>query len=231
MSLHEKSKGNPEWVKGRSGNPNGRPKNAKSLKTILKVVPTLADKKRNPVEELIRIADKAEKAEGAFIVVDPGCTSWKVGKIVSSAELEITNNAIPADKKKPQVKVIPGSEGGRELAAKIWQDLLRYCEPQKKAQEVAPEAPRTPEESKAAAEEQARLIKELEDGANGETESSDPSGLAVGSSSVSPEASSEEDLRGNQSQPGTDLRSELLPSNREELHDGDDSDGDSATDA
>lgn len=45
-------KGNPHW-KGKSGNPEGRPK----LGTTLGVKRTLARLKRNPVKELIDLAD------------------------------------------------------------------------------------------------------------------------------------------------------------------------------
>src|SRR5581483_11712457 len=101
MSLDRKPKGNPNWVKGKSGNPSGRTAGVKSLKTLLKVATTLGGLKRHPVEELVRIADRAE---------------------------------------------LSSLDGGKELAAKIWADLLKYCEPQKKAVETAPEKPSTPEE-------------------------------------------------------------------------------------
>lgn len=152
MSLDNKPKGNPNWVPGKSGNPDGRPKGAKSLKGILKVAATLAEKKRHPVEELIRIADHAEN--------------------------------FPAT-------------GGKELAAKIWADLLKYCEPQKKPVETAPEKPTTPEESKKNAEEAMKYLQELENGTSGEnpgSASGHPPRMADGSSSLSPEASSTPDL-------------------------------------
>lgn len=47
------SPGNPGWGKGKSGNPDGRPK----LGSTMGVKRTLAKLKRNPVEELIDLAD------------------------------------------------------------------------------------------------------------------------------------------------------------------------------
>lgn len=46
-------KGNPHWGKGRSGNPEGRPR----LGSTTGVKRTLAKLRRNPVEELVKLAD------------------------------------------------------------------------------------------------------------------------------------------------------------------------------
>lgn len=165
MSLDKKPKGNPNWAPGKSGNPNGRPVGAKSLKSLLKVAATLAEKKRHPVDELIRLADKAEQAASHVIITKSGATSWRVGEIVRKEELASLNAQIK-DGNFAEAKVIPG--GNTELAAKIWADLLKYCEPQKKAIESAPEKPTTPEESKAAADAAMQYLKELEDGQSGE---------------------------------------------------------------
>ncbi len=51
--LNPYRKGNPGWAKGKSGNPDGRPK----LGTTMGVKRTLARMKRNPVEELVLLAD------------------------------------------------------------------------------------------------------------------------------------------------------------------------------
>ncbi len=156
MSLDQKPKGNPNWQKGKSGHPQGRPAGAKNLKTILKVAATLAGKRRHPVEELIRLADKAE---------------------------------FPAD----------GSKPDKELASNIWRELLKYCEPQKKAIEVAPEKPTTPGESLENAQ---KLLEEMEQignaGTNTNTTSSDQTGLASGETSLPTEADSESNLSSDQ---------------------------------
>lgn len=195
MSLDKKPKGNPNWQKGKSGNPDGRPVGAKSLKNILKVAATLSGKNRHPVDELIRIADKAEAASSNVVITKPGCTTWKVGEIVSKTEFSAMCAAVRTGEM-PEAKAIPGT-GGTELAAKIWADLLKYCEPQKKAQEVPPEKPTTPEESKAAADAAMAYLKELEDGSAGENPSSDtgnPPRMAEGASCLSPETSTTSDL-------------------------------------
>lgn len=196
MSLDHKSPGNPNWVKGKSANPNGRPKHGLNLKTLLKVASTLADKKRHPVEELIRIADKAEAASSNVVITKPGCTSWKAGEIVTKIDFAAMCAAVK-NGEMPEAKAIPGV-GGTELAAKIWADLLKYCEPQKKPVEVAPEKPTTPEESKAAAESAMAYLQELENGPAGEntrTESSDQIRLGDGETKVSSEEVPEKDLR------------------------------------
>lgn len=148
MSLDKKPKGNPNWAPGKSGNPHGRPVGAKSIKGILKVAATLADKKRHPVDELIRLADHAELA------------------------------------------------GKNELAADIWRDLLKYCEPQKKAIESLPEKPTTPEES---LENAHKLLEEMESIGNSATHtgatSSDQISLDNGTPEVSPKADPTGDIR------------------------------------
>lgn len=195
MSLDKKGKGNPNWSPGKSGNPNGRPTGAKSLKSILKVAATLFEKKRHPVDELIRIADKAEQAASHVIITKAGSTSWKVGEIVPRDEFTALNAQIK-DGDLAEAKIIPG--GNTELAAKIWADLLKYCEPQKKPVESAPEKSTTPEESKEAAEATLKLLQELENGQSGEnagTESSNSPSLDGGTPKVSTEASSEDNLR------------------------------------
>ncbi len=156
MSLDHKPKGNPAWTKGKSGNPHGRPAGAKNLKSILKVAATLAEKRRHPVDELIRLADKAE---------------------------------FPAD----------GSKPDKELASNIWRDLLKYCEPQKKAIEVAPEKPTTPGESLENAQ---KLLEEMEQignsGTNTSTTSSDTVSLDHGPTDLLTEADSESNLSSDQ---------------------------------
>lgn len=196
MSLDFHPKGNPRWTKGQSGNPAGRPKGGKALKTVLKVAATLSGLKRHPVEELVRIADKVEKAANSLVITKPGATSYKVGEIVSKIDFETAKAMVKGDNK-PEAKPLPG--GDNELAAKIWSDLLQYCEPKKKAQEVAPEKPLTPEESKENAE---KLLEEMERIADGQsntsTESSGQAGLGDGEAQVEAEANSENDLRPDQ---------------------------------
>lgn len=152
MSLDKKSKGNPNWTPGKSGNPHGRPEGAKSLKGLLKVAANLAGKKRHPVDELVRLADAAEL------------------------------------------------RGEKELSAKIWQDLLKYCEPQKKAVETAPEKPTTPDESLENAQ---KLLEQMEQigttATNTGATSSNQTGLDNGTPEVSPEANSEGDVRRDKS--------------------------------
>lgn len=194
MSLDKKSKGNPNWTPGKSGNPDGRPVGSKSIKSILKVAATLSEKKRHPVEELIRIADKAEKAASHVIITKAGATSWRIGEIVSREEFTALNAQVK-DGNLAEAKTIPG--GNTELAAKIWADLLKYCEPQKKAVETAPEKPTTPEESKAAADAAMKYLQDLENGTTireSGTESSHSSGMADRTFKVSPETGTEEDL-------------------------------------
>lgn len=198
MSL-DKPKGNPNWV-GKGGNPNGRPVGAKSLKSLLKVAATLAEKKRHPVDELVRIADKAEQAGAHVVITKPGSTTWKIGDVVLKTELQQINSMMKTGEL-AEGKALPTAGVGTELAAKIWSDLLKYCEPQKKAVETAPEKPATPEESKRNAEAAAAYLKELEDGNAGENTgavSSNPTGLDNGTPEVSPQANPETDLRSNQ---------------------------------
>lgn len=194
MSLDKKPKGNPNWQKGKSGNPDGRPAGVKSLKSILKVAATLSEKKRHPVDELIRIADKVEQAASHVIITKSGATSWKIGEIVRRDEFTALNAQIK-DGNLAEAKTIPG--GNTELAAKIWADLLTYCEPKKKAVETAPEVPKTPQESVENAD---KLLTEMEEigngntGTNAGTESSNQARLDKWKAKISPEAGSEEDL-------------------------------------
>jgi hypothetical protein len=196
MSL-DKPKGNPNWV-GRGGNPNGRPVGAKSLKSLLKVAATLADKKRHPVEELIRIADKAEQAGAHVVITKPGSTTWKIGDVVLRSELQQINSMMKTGEH-AEAKVLPTAGVGVELAAKIWADLLKYCEPQKKAVESAPEKPITPDDSIENAE---KLLKEMEAignaGTNTHPISSNQTGLDNGTPGVSTEANSEDHLSSDQ---------------------------------
>jgi hypothetical protein len=200
MSLDKKPKGNPNWGPGKSGNPDGRPKGAKSLKSLLKVAPKLSEKNRHPVDELIRLADKAEQAASQVIITNPGATSWKVGEIVDRNEV-LAMNAQIKDGRLVEAKVIPG--GDTELAAKIWTDLLQYCEPKKKAVESAPEKPVSPDES---VENAGKLLEEMERIANGNpgtnpsAESSNKTSLDNGTPEVSPKAGPTPDLRPDQGQ-------------------------------
>lgn len=194
MSLDKKPKGNPNWVPGKSGNPDGRPAGAKSLKSILKVAATLSEKKRHPVDELIRIADKAEQAASHVIITKSGATSWKIGEIVRRDEFTALNAQVK-DGNLAEAKTIPG--GNTELAAKIWADLLTYCEPKKKAVETAPEKPTTPEESKAAADAAMKYLQDLENG-NADKDAggtgSDQTRVGARTPEVPFETSTEEDL-------------------------------------
>lgn len=58
-------KGNPKWIKGVAQNPNGRPKGQKysSIKTTLKKL------RRDPVEELIMLADLAKASKNYAMAV------------------------------------------------------------------------------------------------------------------------------------------------------------------
>lgn len=194
MSLDKKPTGNPNWSKGKSGNPSGRPVGAKSLKSLLKVAATLAEKKRHPVDELIRLADKAEQAASHVIITKPGATSWRVGEIVDRLEFTALNAQVK-NGNLAEAKTIPG--GDSDLAAKIWADLLRYCEPQKKAVESAPEKPTTPEESKAAADAAMKYLQDLENG-NADKDAggtgSDQARVGARTPEVPFETSTEEDL-------------------------------------
>lgn len=72
-----------------------------------------------------------------------------------------------------------------EKAAEIWTNLLKYFEPTKKPVEVAPEKT-TPEESKAAAEETMKLLREIEENGYKQPDSKGSNGPSVepGSSQV-----------------------------------------------
>ena len=60
MSLDYKPKGNPNWKKGISGNPAGKPRGLQQKKRSLKVGERLTYKhKKNPVDELVWIANQA----------------------------------------------------------------------------------------------------------------------------------------------------------------------------
>lgn len=59
----KKHKGNPRWVKGFAPNPGGKPKGTKNGKTLNKVKNYLeTEVERNPIDELIKIADQARFA-------------------------------------------------------------------------------------------------------------------------------------------------------------------------
>lgn len=51
------------FIPGVSGNPAGRPRDAKNVKTLLKACQVLAITDRNPVEELVKIADSTDDQE------------------------------------------------------------------------------------------------------------------------------------------------------------------------
>lgn len=93
------------------------------------------------------------------------------------------------------------AQGKKELAADIWRDLLKYCEPQKKAVESAPEKPTTPDESLENAQ---KLLEQMEQIGNGNSgtntgaTSSDQTGLDTGTPQVSPETNPASDVRRDQ---------------------------------
>jgi hypothetical protein len=80
--LTKKRNGNPDWVKGKSGNPAGRPK---GLLNKDKVKDRLKEKGRSPLDQLVRLADKLELA----------------GKDVDAAEIWLKIQEYVEPKKKP----------------------------------------------------------------------------------------------------------------------------------
>lgn len=108
----------------------------------------------------------------------------------SGAPLKVKNRLLGHWKTHPVDRLVRlandlEAHGKIEEAAKIWENLLKYCEPTKKPVEQPPELPTTPEESKAAAEETYKLLEELErQGGPSPVKSSETPSLGTGETQV-----------------------------------------------
>jgi hypothetical protein len=100
--------GNPAWVKGKSGNPAGKPK---GLLNKDKVKDRLKEKGRSPLDQLVRLADKLELA----------------GKDVDAAEIWLKIQEYVEPKKKP-VETAPEKPLTPEQSKENVEEMLQLLE-------------------------------------------------------------------------------------------------------
>lgn len=111
MPLIPPRKGNPSWIKGVAQNPAGRPKGSTTRSREEKILDKLKKKERDPLDQLIRLADILEFQ----------------GKLEESADIWLKIQEYCEPKKKP-VETAPEKPISPEQSKENVDDMLRLLE-------------------------------------------------------------------------------------------------------